>query len=68
MDGLMFIRSVTLSNQIAETQLPEGVVVSYLSGARVGRAEITLSHLTKGEGYKEPVVVERIWGSSVNRE
>jgi hypothetical protein len=29
MDGLIVIRSVTLSNHIAKTQLPEGVVVSY---------------------------------------
>jgi hypothetical protein len=29
MDGLIVIRSVTLSNHIAETQVPEGVVVSY---------------------------------------
>jgi hypothetical protein len=29
MDGLIVIRSVMLSNDIAETQLTEGVVVSY---------------------------------------
>jgi hypothetical protein len=31
-------------------------------------AEITLSHLRKGEGYKEPALVEGIRGSSANRE
>jgi hypothetical protein len=29
MDGLIVISSVMLSNDIAETQLPEGLVVSY---------------------------------------
>jgi hypothetical protein len=29
MDGQIVLRSVTLSNHIAKTQLPEGVVVSY---------------------------------------
>jgi hypothetical protein len=34
MDGLIVIRSITLLNHIAETQLPEGVVVSYQRGQR----------------------------------
>jgi hypothetical protein len=29
MDGLIVIRSITLSNHIAKTQLPEGVVAGY---------------------------------------
>jgi hypothetical protein len=29
MDGLIVIRSVTLSNHIARTLLPEGIVASY---------------------------------------
>jgi len=49
MDGLIVIRSVTLSNHIAETQLPEGVVVSYYRAQ--GRvAEITLLHRGNREG------------------
>jgi len=35
-----------LSNHIAETQLPEGVVVSYCRAQR-GVAEITISHRRK---------------------
>jgi len=35
-----------LSNHIAETQIPEGVVVSYYR-AQGGVAEITLSHRRK---------------------
>jgi hypothetical protein len=34
MDGLIVIRSVTLLNYIAETQLPEGVVASYRRAQR----------------------------------
>jgi len=34
MDGLIVIRSVTLSNYIAKTRLSEGVVVSYHPGAK----------------------------------
>jgi len=37
-----------LSNHIAQTQLPEGVVVSYYRAQR-GMAEITLSHRRKRE-------------------
>jgi len=46
MDGLIVVRSVMLSNHIAETQIPEGVVVSYYR-AQGGVAEITLSHRRK---------------------
>ena len=34
MDGLIVIRSVTLSNKIEETHLPEGIVVSYRQALR----------------------------------
>jgi hypothetical protein len=61
MDGLMLIRSVTLSNHIARTGLPGGVVASYFR-ALWGVAEITLSHLRKIKGYKEPVSLDGIRG------
>jgi len=57
MDGLILIRSVLLSNHVARTQLPEGVVASYHRALRV-MAKIALSHLRKSEGYKEPALVE----------
>jgi hypothetical protein len=57
MDGLIVIRSVTLSNYIAKTRRPEGVMISYCQALR-GVVEITLSHLGKNEGNKEPALVE----------
>ena len=59
MDGLILIRSVTLSNHVARTRLPDGVVASY-HRALGGAGEIVLSHLRRNEGYKEPAVVEGI--------
>jgi len=61
MDGLILIRSVTLSNHIARTQLPEGVVASYHRALK-GVAVIALSHLRRSEGYKEPALVKGIEG------
>jgi hypothetical protein len=61
MDGLIVIRSLMHSNLIAEMLLPEGVVASYHRALR-GVAEITLSHLRKNRGHKEPVVVEGMRG------
>jgi len=61
MDGLIHIRSITLSNHIARTQLPEGVVASYHRALK-GVAAIALLHLRKSEGYKGPALVERIEG------
>jgi hypothetical protein len=66
MDGLIVIRSITLSNLIAETRLPEGVVAKVVTWALRSVAEITLSHLRKKDGYKEPALVEGIRGSSAN--
>jgi len=66
MDGLIVSRSVTLSNHIAVTQLPEGVVASYYR-ALMGVAAIALSHLRKSEGYKEPALVKGIEGSIYKR-
>jgi hypothetical protein len=43
MDGLIVIRSVTLSNHIAKTQLPEGVVVSYYRALGEGRRDNTVT-------------------------
>jgi hypothetical protein len=57
MDGLILIRSVMLSNHIARTRLPEGVMASCHWVLR-GEAEITLSHLRKSEGYTEPALLE----------
>jgi hypothetical protein len=61
MDGLIHIRSVTLSNQIERTRLPEGVVASHHQALR-SMAEIMLSHLRKNEGYKKPALVEGFEG------
>jgi hypothetical protein len=66
MDGLILIRSVTLSNHIARTQQPEGVVASY-HRALWGVAEIALSHLRKSESYKQPALVEGIEERSSTR-
>jgi len=66
MDGLIIIRSLTLSNHIAETRLPEGVVASYHQAQR-GVAEIVLSHIRKHGGYKEPALVEGMIGASSTR-
>jgi len=33
-DGLIIIRSVKLSNHVAMAQLPEGVAMSYFTGAK----------------------------------
>jgi len=61
MDGLIHIRSVTLSNHIARMRLTEGIVASYHRALK-GVATIALSHLRKSEGYNEPVLVEGIEG------
>jgi len=60
MDGLIVIRSVTLSNHIAETQLPEGVVVSYYQ-AQGSVAEITLSH----QGKRERAIKSQRWSQEL---
>jgi len=61
MDGLILIRSITLSNHIAGTQFPEGVVARYHWTLR-GVAAISLSPLRKGTGYKEPALFKEIRG------
>jgi hypothetical protein len=61
MDGLIVIRSVTLSNHIARARRCEGVVASYSRALR-GIAEIELFHLRKGKGYKEPALVKGMGG------
>jgi hypothetical protein len=43
MDGLIVIRNVTLSNHIAKTQQPEGVVVSYYRAIRGRSRNITIT-------------------------
>jgi hypothetical protein len=63
MDGLILIRSVTLPNHIARTQLHKGVMASYDWALR-GVAGITLSYLRTSEGYKGPAIVEGIRGAS----
>jgi hypothetical protein len=62
MDGLIVIRSVMLSNHIAKTQLPEGVVAKVITRVLRSMAKIMLSHLKKNDGYKEPVLAEGIRG------
>jgi hypothetical protein len=49
MAGLILIRSLTLSTDIARTGLPEVVVASYIR-AEGGMVEIALSHLRKNRG------------------
>jgi hypothetical protein len=51
-----------LSNHITKTRLPEGVVPKVITQALRSVAEITLSHLKKNEGYKEPVLAKGIRG------
>lgn len=57
----MYISSLTLSNQVAMTRFPEGVVASFHQALR-GIAEMWLSQLTKNEDYKQPALVEGIGG------
>jgi hypothetical protein len=47
-----------LSNHVAGTQLHEGVVAGCLWAQKRGVAEITLSHLGKGDCYKKAAMVE----------
>jgi len=53
MDGLIVIWSPTLSNRIAGTQQPEGVMASYHQ-AQKGVAATMLSRKWKNNGYNEP--------------
>jgi hypothetical protein len=66
MDGLILIRSVMLSNHVARTRLPEGVMASYHWALR-GIAKIALSHLRKSEVYNEPALVRGISGARYTR-
>jgi len=61
MDGLIVIRSITLSNHIAEAPQPVGVLVSYHRALGERGRDNSIN-----EGYKEPAMVEGIWGSSAN--
>jgi hypothetical protein len=55
-----------LSNYIAKTHLPEGVVARVITQVLRSVAEITLLHLRKNEEYKEAVLVKGR-GPSANR-
>jgi hypothetical protein len=59
MDGLIVIWSIMLSNHIAATQLPEGVVASY-HRALTGRGRGNAITPKAEKGYKEPTLVEGI--------
>jgi hypothetical protein len=66
MDGLILVRSVMLSNHVARTRLPEGIMASFHRALR-GMAEIALSHLRRGEVYNEPALVRGIRGARFTR-
>jgi len=58
MDGLIIIRSITLSNHIARHGNLRESWQDYHWALR-GVAEITLSHLRKEDGYKRASVAQR---------
>jgi hypothetical protein len=66
MESLILIRRVMLSNQIAGTRQPEGILARYHRAPR-SMAEITLSHLRKKDCYKERVLSGGIRTSAPTR-